>query len=192
MYHISDVAISPIYISAFRYPKCSKDIYGSSGALFLICTVGYNPRCGSVGNMSVQRRSSRSQNPRQRFNHRDRRHPSIQARWVVIQISEIIIEATRLTLVQRVLSSVEFKMDPQVSLYNFAPVCAAMNAAVAFVVEVSTIAVAEVCKLLRIRDNLCHHWQRWVPVSRTPAKLGAVEVGESNLCKANQSPEVTL
>lgn len=39
----------------------------------------------------------------------------------LFQIGGIIFEAIRLNLVQSLLSSAEFKMDPLVSLYYFAP-----------------------------------------------------------------------
>ena len=53
----------------------------------------------------------------------------------IYQASGISFEATRLVMVQRLLSSSEFKMDPLVSLYYFAPVCTVMNGIVALVVE---------------------------------------------------------
>jgi hypothetical protein len=52
------------------------------------------------------------------------------------QAGGITFEAIRLTLVQRLLSSAEYKMDPLVSLYYFAPVCAVMNGLTALIVEV--------------------------------------------------------
>ncbi|PGH06058.1 hypothetical protein AJ80_08226 [Polytolypa hystricis UAMH7299] len=54
----------------------------------------------------------------------------------IYQIGGITFEAIRLVMVQRLLSSTEFKMDPLVSLYYFAPVCAIMNGIVALIVEV--------------------------------------------------------
>lgn len=54
----------------------------------------------------------------------------------IYQIGGIVFEAIRLVMVQRLLSSAEFKMDPLVSLYYFAPACAIMNGFVALVVEV--------------------------------------------------------
>ncbi|KAL2834950.1 triose-phosphate transporter family-domain-containing protein [Aspergillus cavernicola] len=54
----------------------------------------------------------------------------------LFQIGGIIFEATRLVMVQRLLSSAEFKMDPLVSLYYFAPVCAVMNGVTALFLEV--------------------------------------------------------
>lgn len=66
--------------------------------------------------------------------------------WIgfIYQICGIIFEALRLTMVQRLLSSAEFKMDPLVSLYYFAPVCAAMNFAVALVWEVPKVSMEDI------------------------------------------------
>ena len=60
------------------------------------------------------------------------------------QIGGIIFEATRLVMVQRLLSSSEFKMDPLVSLYYFAPVCAVMNGVAALFLEVPRITMDNV------------------------------------------------
>lgn len=57
----------------------------------------------------------------------------------IFQIMGIVFEALRLTMVQRLLSSAEYKMDPLVSLYYFAPVCAVMNFAVALVWEIPKV-----------------------------------------------------
>ena len=54
----------------------------------------------------------------------------------LFQVGGIMFEATRLVMVQRLLSSAEYKMDPMVSLYYFAPVCAIMNGVVALFLEV--------------------------------------------------------
>jgi hypothetical protein len=54
----------------------------------------------------------------------------------IFQIGGIFFEAIRLVMVQRLLSSAEFKMDPLVSLYYFAPVCAVMNGVTALFIEV--------------------------------------------------------
>ncbi|KAL2129937.1 hypothetical protein VTI74DRAFT_7081 [Chaetomium olivicolor] len=66
--------------------------------------------------------------------------------WIgfIYQICGIVFEALRLTMVQRLLSSAEFKMDPLVSLYYFAPVCAAMNFVVALFWEIPKVSMAEV------------------------------------------------
>lgn len=62
----------------------------------------------------------------------------------IYQMAGVAFEAIRLTMVQRLLSSAEYKMDPLVSLYYFAPVCAAMNLVVALFWEVPKISMAEV------------------------------------------------
>lgn len=58
---------------------------------------------------------------------------------VLYQIGGIVFEAVRLVMVQRLLSSSEYKMDPLVSLYYFAPICACMNFCVAVVFELPRI-----------------------------------------------------
>lgn len=63
------------------------------------------------------------------------------------QIAGIIFEAIRLTMVQRLLSSAEFKMDPLVSLYYFAPACAVMNGATALLFEVPKMSWTDVEKV---------------------------------------------
>lgn len=63
---------------------------------------------------------------------------------VLYQIGGIIFEAMRLVMVQRLLSSAEYKMDPLVSLYYFAPICAFMNFCVAALFEFPRIQMAEV------------------------------------------------
>ena len=63
---------------------------------------------------------------------------------VILQIAGVAFEALRLTMVQRLLSSAEFKMDPLVSLYYFAPVCALMNGLVALFWEVPRLTMADV------------------------------------------------
>ncbi|OLN95311.1 putative sugar phosphate/phosphate translocator [Colletotrichum chlorophyti] len=55
---------------------------------------------------------------------------------VIYQIGGVIFEALRLTMVQRLLSSADYKMDPLVSVYYFAPICAVMNLAVALIWEI--------------------------------------------------------
>lgn len=57
----------------------------------------------------------------------------------LFQLGGIVFEATRLVMVQRLLSSSEYKMDPMVSLYYFAPICAVMNGAVALFLEVPRV-----------------------------------------------------
>lgn len=60
------------------------------------------------------------------------------------QAGGITFEATRLVMVQRLLSSAEYKMDPLVSLYYFAPVCALMNGAAALFTEVPTMTMKNI------------------------------------------------
>lgn len=60
------------------------------------------------------------------------------------QVAGIAFEAVRICMVQRLLNGAEFKMDPLVSLYYFAPVCAAMNLTVALIWELPKVSMAEV------------------------------------------------
>ncbi|EMR63254.1 hypothetical protein MGN70_012385 [Eutypa lata] len=60
------------------------------------------------------------------------------------QIGGVMFEAIRLNLVQALLSSAEYKMDPLVSLYYFAPVCAVMNGLVALFWEIPKVSMTEV------------------------------------------------
>ena len=62
----------------------------------------------------------------------------------LFQLGGIVFEATRLVMVQRLLSSAEYKMDPMVSLYYFAPICAVMNGAVALFLEVPHVTMAHI------------------------------------------------
>lgn len=62
----------------------------------------------------------------------------------IFQLGGICFEAVRLVLVQRLLSSAEYKMDPLVSLYYFAPVCAMMNFCFALVFEIPKMSMTEV------------------------------------------------
>ncbi|KAK5999928.1 hypothetical protein QM012_005016 [Aureobasidium pullulans] len=61
---------------------------------------------------------------------------------VTYQFFGIVFEATRLVMIQRLLSA-EFKMDPLVSLYYFAPVCAVTNGILALIFEVPHMAWAD-------------------------------------------------
>ncbi|KAI5467002.1 triose-phosphate transporter family-domain-containing protein [Mariannaea sp. PMI_226] len=63
---------------------------------------------------------------------------------VLYQIGGVLFEALRLTMVQRLLSSADFKMDPLVSLYYFAPICAVMNGVVALIWEIPRCSMDEV------------------------------------------------
>lgn len=66
---------------------------------------------------------------------------------VLYQIGGVIFEALRLTMVQRLLTSADFKMDPLVSVYYFAPVCALMNGAVALIWEVPKVSMDDVYRV---------------------------------------------
>ena len=63
------------------------------------------------------------------------------------QIGGIVFEALRLTMVQRLLSSAEYKMDPLVSLYYFAPVCAVMNFVVALFWEIPKVSMEDLYRV---------------------------------------------
>jgi drug/metabolite transporter (DMT)-like permease len=60
------------------------------------------------------------------------------------QVGGVVFEAIRICLVQRLLNGAEFKMDPLVSLYYFAPVCAFMNFTAALFLEVPKIHMTEI------------------------------------------------
>lgn len=62
----------------------------------------------------------------------------------VDQCSGIVFEALRLVMIQRMLSSAEFKMDPLVSLYYYAPACAAINAVVTLFVEIPRMTMLDI------------------------------------------------
>lgn len=63
------------------------------------------------------------------------------------QFGATVFESVRLVMVQRLLSSAEFKMDPLVSLYYFAPACMAMNTAATVVVEIPKMTMADVYQI---------------------------------------------
>jgi len=60
------------------------------------------------------------------------------------QLGGIAFEAIRLVMVQRLLSSAEHKMDPLVSLYYFAPVCALMNGVTSLFLEVPSLTMQQI------------------------------------------------
>lgn len=66
---------------------------------------------------------------------------------VLYQVFGLSFEATRLVLIQKLLSSAEYKMDPLVSLYYYAPVCTVLNLLMYLFTEASElewVAVQEV------------------------------------------------
>ncbi|KAJ0120432.1 hypothetical protein J7T55_015159 [Diaporthe amygdali] len=62
----------------------------------------------------------------------------------VYQVSGIVFEALRLVMIQRMLSSAEFKMDPLVSLYYYAPACAVINGVVTLFVEAPRMTMGDI------------------------------------------------
>ncbi|KAI9807748.1 MAG: hypothetical protein M1826_004458 [Phylliscum demangeonii] len=62
----------------------------------------------------------------------------------LFQVGGIIFEAIRLVLVQRLLSGAEYKMNPLVSLYYFAPICAIINGIVSLIFEVPKLHAADI------------------------------------------------
>ena len=55
-----------------------------------------------------------------------------------------MFEAIRLVMVQRILSSPEFKMDPLVSLYYYAPACAVINGVCTLFIELPKMGMADI------------------------------------------------
>lgn len=47
-------------------------------------------------------------------------------------------------MIQRMLSSAEFKMDPLVSLYYYAPACAVINGVVTMIVEIPRMTMGDI------------------------------------------------
>jgi drug/metabolite transporter (DMT)-like permease len=65
----------------------------------------------------------------------------------LFQCGGIVFEAIRLVMVQRILSSAEFKMDPLVSLYYYAPACAIMNGIVCLFTEIPTLTMDDIYRV---------------------------------------------
>ncbi|KAF2772518.1 TPT-domain-containing protein [Teratosphaeria nubilosa] len=61
----------------------------------------------------------------------------------LFQVGGIVFEAIRLVMVQQLLSGSEFKMDPLVSLYYFAPICALMNGVTALFFEIPKMTLGD-------------------------------------------------
>jgi len=59
----------------------------------------------------------------------------------------IVFEAIRLIMIQILLSGEGQNMDPLVSLYYYAPVCAVMNAIVALVMEMGTFKMEDIWRV---------------------------------------------
>ena len=65
----------------------------------------------------------------------------------IYQVTGVMFEATRLVMIQMILSSPDFKMDPLVSLYYYAPVCAVMNAVVSSFTELPVIHLEDIYRV---------------------------------------------
>ncbi|KAF1816314.1 DUF250 domain membrane protein [Eremomyces bilateralis CBS 781.70] len=65
-------------------------------------------------------------------------------RGVLFQICGLTFEAIRIVMVERLLSSAEFKMDPIVSLYYFAPACTVMNGIVCLFLEIPNMQMQDI------------------------------------------------
>ncbi|KAJ6113007.1 sugar phosphate/phosphate translocator [Penicillium capsulatum] len=65
----------------------------------------------------------------------------------VIQVAGIVFEALRLVMVQGLLSSAEFKMDPLVSLYYYAPACAVTNGIVTLFTDLPRMTMNDIYSL---------------------------------------------
>ncbi|KAI1820403.1 triose-phosphate transporter family-domain-containing protein [Xylaria intraflava] len=62
----------------------------------------------------------------------------------IIQVTGIVCEALRLVMVQRLLSSDEFKMDPLVSVYYYAPACAVINGFFTILIEAPRMTMGDI------------------------------------------------
>jgi hypothetical protein len=69
------------------------------------------------------------------------------------QMGGIVFEAIRLIMIQILLSGEGQNMDPLLSLYYYAPVCAVMNAFVALVMEASTFQMQDVWRVGKFSSN---------------------------------------
>lgn len=62
----------------------------------------------------------------------------------LFQCAGIVFEAVRLVMVQRLLSGADFKMDPLVSLYYYAPACAVINGVILLFTELPKMTMADI------------------------------------------------
>lgn len=69
----------------------------------------------------------------------------IRISWLGVwfQIGGLVFEATRLVMIQVLLSGDGEKMDPLVSLYYYAPVCGAMNLVMVWFTEMASFNMAD-------------------------------------------------
>jgi hypothetical protein len=62
----------------------------------------------------------------------------------LFQAAGIAFEAVRLVMVQQLLSGADFKMDPLVSLYYYAPACAVINGFILLFTELPQLTMADI------------------------------------------------
>jgi hypothetical protein len=62
----------------------------------------------------------------------------------LFQAAGIAFEAVRLVMVQQLLSGADFKMDPLVSLYYYAPACACINGFILLFTELPQLTMADI------------------------------------------------
>lgn len=65
----------------------------------------------------------------------------------LFQCGGIVFEAIRLCMVERLLSGGEFKMDPLVSLYYYAPACAIMNGFICLFTEMPVLTMDDIYRV---------------------------------------------
>ncbi|KAI1258576.1 triose-phosphate transporter family-domain-containing protein [Xylariaceae sp. FL1019] len=65
----------------------------------------------------------------------------------IIQVTGIVAEALRLVMVQRLLSSDDFKMDPLVSVYYYAPACAVINGFFTLLIELPRMTMLDILQV---------------------------------------------
>lgn len=96
----------------------------------------------------------------------------------LFQVGGAIFEAMRLVMIQVMLSSEGLKMDPLVSLYYYAPVCAAMNFLVAAISEIPTFQM--------------HHLWDTGPLLLTLNALVAFMLNVASVCLVRHSPNMSV
>ncbi|KAH6646848.1 triose-phosphate transporter family-domain-containing protein [Truncatella angustata] len=62
----------------------------------------------------------------------------------LVQVFGVVAEAVRLVMVQRLLSGADFKMDPLVSVYYYAPACAVINGIITIFWEGGRLTMADI------------------------------------------------
>lgn len=109
----------------------------------------------------------------------------------LFQLGGIVFEAIRLVMVQRLLSSPELKMDPLVSFYYFAPVCAVMNGVVSLFYEVPNLSIAQIAEvgyftllanaMVAFMLNVCVVFLVWSQIHSTlPVLTSTFKIGKTS------------